>query len=73
MATTQKDELKTRVEAKRKELQARAKELRADSQKHGRETLEKVENKLKELDRMLRDGWDNVSETTSAKLNEWLK
>ena len=68
----QGDELKDRIEAKRHALQARLAELRADARSEARESRRKIERSLGELDDYLRDGWHNLSEGVSAKLNHWL-
>ena len=68
-----KDELKTRVEAKQRELQARYLELKADAQERTREERDRVKRKLDELQEAVKDGWHNVSDRVATKLNDWLK
>ncbi len=69
----QKDELKNRVEARQRALQARYLELKADTQERAREERDRVKRKLDELQETVKDGWGNLSEAVSAKLNDWLK
>lgn len=69
---TQTDRLKDRIEMKRKQLEARMAELKKDSRDAAAAEREKLESKLSELKMMLAQGWDNVSESTAAKLNTWL-
>ena len=67
------EELKDRVEAKRHELLAKLNELKADARAEAQEQHHRVREKLSELERTLKDGWDKVSNDVAAKLNEWLK
>ena len=67
------NELKDRIEAKKHELLARLSELKADSRAEAAEERDTIAKKLDQLGDSLRDGWDNVSDTVSAKLNDWLK
>ncbi len=70
---TQKDELKARVKAKRKELEAHLHELEADGRSAANDGAQRVREKLDELSHLLRDGWDDMSESAAAKLNDWLR
>ncbi len=72
-ALGQKDELRDRVEAKRKELESKLYEYRANSRQQGRETVNEIESRLDELGNMLHTGWENVSDTVAGKLNVWLE
>ena len=67
------NELKDRIEAKKHELLARLSELKADTRAEAAEQRDTIARKLDQLEDDLRDGWDNVSEKVSAKLNDWLK
>lgn len=67
------DELRTRVKAKRKELEARLYELEADGRAAANEGAQHARQKLDELNQLLRDGWDNLSQSAASRLNEWLK
>lgn len=69
---TQLDELRHRVEAKRKRLEAWLEETRADASAQAQSARESVRGKLDELNDHLREGWDNVTEATVGKLNDWL-
>lgn len=75
-----RDELKSRIEAKRHQLQARLSELKADTQQaaahvaaDAREELAHVEGRLRELGELLREGWEDVTERISDRLRSWLK
>ncbi len=72
MGVSEREELRDRVEAKRKRLEARLAEARAEGRKHGREAVEKIQQSLSDLKEMMAGGWDEVSEAVSAKLNAWL-
>jgi hypothetical protein len=66
------EELKDRIESKRHALQARLAELRADTRAEARDKQRQIERSLDELEDYLKDGWHNLSEGVSAKLNSWL-
>jgi len=70
---TKMEELKDRVEAKRHELLAKLNELKADARAEAQEQHHRVREKLADLERTLKGGWDKVSNEVAAKLNEWLK
>ena len=70
---TKMEELKDRVEAKRHELMAKLSELKADARAEAQEQHHRIREKLSELERTLKDGWDKISNDVAAKLNEWLK
>lgn len=69
----QKEELKNRVDARKRVLEARYLELKADTQERAREERDRVKRKLDDLQETVKDGWDNLSEKVAAKLNDWLK
>lgn len=66
------EELKDRIKAKQHELQARFEELKADSRSEARDERDRVKTKLDELQEAIKDGWDNISDRVTAKLNDWL-
>ena len=68
-----KEELKDRVKAKQRELQSRYHELKADSRAEARQESGKIRRKLDELQETMKEGWDDLTESVTAKLNEWLK
>ena len=73
MTTTAKSqELKHRVEAKRHELQAELNELRDKSKDASTDAIETAQKKLDEAETLLKDGWENLQESTLDKLNNWL-
>jgi hypothetical protein len=70
---SQKDELKNRVEAKKLKLQAKIKELKADASSASRDEADKLQVKLDGLSESVKDGWDDLTDAISGKLNQWLK
>lgn len=70
---SQKNELKHRVEAKKLKLQAKLKELQANASGDSREEIKKLEARLDALSESVKDGWDDLTEKVSSKLNKWLK
>lgn len=70
---TQKDELRSRVEARRKRLEARVEELKADASASARREKDEIERELSSLRSTLAKGWDNLTEEVAGKLNEWLR
>jgi hypothetical protein len=70
---SQKEELKNRVEAKKLRLQAKIKELQADASSTSRDEVNKLQTKLDGLSESVKDGWDDLTDAISGKLNEWLK
>lgn len=71
--TSEKEELKHRVEAKRKRLEAKLEEVQADAQSEYREQEARIKDRLFELQEILSKGWDDVTEEVSGRLNDWLK
>lgn len=69
---SKQEELKDRIKAKQRELEARFSELKADSRAEARTERDSVKSRLDELQEAIKDGWDNMSDRVSAKLNEWL-
>ena len=67
------EELKHRVEAKTKEFQAKLETYKAD--KHGKaaEDETKIKTKLNEIEMHVKNGWENLTESAAAKINDWLK
>jgi chromosome segregation ATPase len=65
-------ELKLRVEAKKKQLEAQIAKFKADSVSDANEKLEKLQQRLNSLEGDLKNGWENVTETVAGKLNRWL-
>lgn len=69
---SEKDELKLRVEAKKKQIEAQIAKFKADSVGDANEALAKLQKKLKSLEGDLQNGWENVTEGVAGKLNRWL-
>lgn len=67
------EELKHRIEAKKKELQSKLETYKADKHADAAENSKKIQTKLDELEMHVKNGWENVSEAAAAKLSEWLK
>ena len=67
------NELKARIEAKKKELEQNVAQLKADAHGAKNDQIEEMEARLKELNQLIKDGWDNISEAAVVKLNAWLK
>ncbi len=70
---SRKDELKLRVEAKKKQLEADLLKARAAAHGAKSDAVEAIEKKLKGLGDALGAGWDAITEATSKKLSDWLK
>ena len=68
----QQEELKDRVEAKKLSMMAKLKEMSADTRHEAREAGASIKKKLSEVEEYVKDGWENLSDSTSKKLNEWL-
>jgi hypothetical protein len=69
----QVEELKSRVQAKKLELQARLARAKADAQGRLGETGAAIEHRIRELEAYLKDGWENLTEKTAEKINDWLR
>ncbi len=76
----QAEELKARVEAKKKQIKADIAKAEADmagakanARSEVNENLETLQGKLRDLEHSVKDGFENVTEAVSKKLNEWLK
>ncbi|HDS00378.1 MAG TPA: hypothetical protein ENO22_02985 [candidate division Zixibacteria bacterium] len=67
------NELKARVEAKKKELEQNLTQLKAEAHGKKNDEIEKLENQLNELNELIKDGWDNISEAAVEKINSWLQ
>jgi len=70
--TTQTQELKHRVEARKKELQSKLERMKADAAGSSDDAKKDVERRLAELDQTLRDGFDNLTDQAVAKINALL-
>jgi len=65
-------ELRSRIEARRKRLEADLLEAKANAQAAGKEAVDQLKAKIAELDDALKDGWENLSDQVSERLNKWL-
>lgn len=70
---SQKEELRHRVEARKLEFESRVAKARADAAGTQNEIARKAQAKLDELEKHLKDGWEDLSEEAARKLNEWLQ
>ena len=70
---SRKAELRARVEARRKELEAKIARAKADAIGASNEAIDEAKAKLAELEKLVVDGWEKLSEKAAGKLNEWLK
>jgi len=70
--TLRTEELKNRVVAKQKQLEPRLSELKADAQAATADEIERIKTRLSEVREAVKGGWDNLSEQSAKKLNEWL-
>ena len=70
---SERDELRARVEAKKKQLEADLAAKKADAEGARNEATKKIRAKLDELNATLEKGWDDLSEAAAAKLNAWLE
>jgi chromosome segregation ATPase len=66
------NELKLRVEAKKKDIEAQIAKFKADSLGKSNDAIEALQKKLNSLEGDLKSGWDNVTESVAGKLNRWL-
>jgi predicted nuclease with TOPRIM domain len=71
--TTQKEELMHRLKAKQKEIEAHIERLKADTSDKARRAQSQLKEKLARLQTSLKDGWDNLTEETAARLNDLLE
>lgn len=67
------NELKLRVEAKKKELDQKLTQLRADATGAKNDEIDRIEGKLSEINNIVKDSWDDISENAVEKINNWLR
>ena len=72
-STANKQELKNRVEAKRKHLEAKLAEFKADAAQNQSESSKKTQEKLDELNEAVKDGWDDLSDAAAERINKVLR
>lgn len=70
---SQTEELKSRITAKRKQLEADLAKAKADAKGTSNDASQEIQKKLEELQTYIGDGWDNLSENVASQLNDWLK
>lgn len=69
---TDKEILKDRYEALKKQIEANLAHLKADTRDSANEKVEGLRAKLEELKTSVSDGWDKLTDDAAAKLNELL-
>lgn len=69
---SRKEELRNRIDARMKQLRADLAAAKADAQGKSNDQVEKIEAKLQEANKVLKNGWENVSEDIAARLNKLL-
>ena len=68
----EKQELKLRVEAKKKALEAQIAQLKVDSVGGTNDAIDALQKQLNSVQSDLKSGWENMSESIAGKLNSWL-
>ncbi len=71
--SSEHQELRDRIEARKKKIEARLATLRADTRATAREEKRKLEERLHRLNDHLKEGWSKMSSAVARKLNDWLK
>lgn len=69
---SEKQELKDRIDARRKRLEARLTELKADARGDASEARDRIQSRLDELRETYGERADEITESMAAKLNDWL-
>lgn len=69
---TERSKLKSEILARRKELEATLARAKADAMEVADEKVDKARKRLDELKTLTKDGFEQMSESTARKLNEWL-
>lgn len=67
-----KQELKSRIEAKKKQLEADLATAKADGFAHLTEAQKDAKRKLEEIETRTKDGWDKITDEAAKKLNQLL-
>ena len=65
-----KEELRLRYEAAKKDLEARIAEKKSEGEQSKNRETEELEARLEDLQRSARDAWDDASEVAAKKLNQ---
>ena len=71
-AMNKRDELASRVTARKHELLAKYNELKADTQRDAMEKRDQIKSRLDEIEDAIKDGWENMSDAVAARVNKWL-
>jgi hypothetical protein len=70
---TNREELRDRIEVRRRALLERFHALKADAHHDAIRARAQVKRQLDELEQYLAGGWDRLSDATRAKLDQWLR
>lgn len=63
-------ELKARWNAKKSELKAEYEKLKNDSGDHAKSRRKEIDEQIDDVEKDIKDGWDNASEAVSKKINQ---
>ncbi len=72
LSMNEKEQLKKRVSAKRKELEAKIERAQADGSKNANDAVERARQELDELKNTIKTGWDDLTEGVAGQINAWL-
>lgn len=67
-----KQELKSRIEAKKKQLEADLATAKASGYSHLTDAQEEAKRKLEEIENQTKEGWDKITDAAAKKLNKLL-
>jgi hypothetical protein len=70
---TKHEEIKDRIDVRKHELLKKFAELKADTRHEAIAARAKVKQKLDELELHVKGGWDKLTDSTYAKLDQWLR
>lgn len=70
--STQTQELKHRVEAKKKELESKLEHMKADAAGSSDDAKRSLKQRIEKLDRTMRDGFDDLTDEAARKINALL-
>lgn len=71
-AMTQKQELRLRYEAAKKDLEHRIAEAKADASSQKNDQAENLQDRLKQLESAAKENWNDMSESAAKKVNDLL-
>jgi hypothetical protein len=68
-----REELRHRVEARKKELEARLERAKADTHARVEESQREIQDLLEEVENTLSHGWASITDAVAERLNRWLE